>query len=377
MQDAFLELDRIIYKQINLEATTTLIFIGGIHGNEPAGILGLHRVIETIRNHDLTLQGNFYVLAGNLNAIQKNIRYENTDLNRLWTHENIQKITTKTTFNSQEEKELAELYQCINNILNTHSGTFIFIDLHTTSSKTIPFVTISDSLKNRKFVSNFQLPIILGIEEYLDGPLLTYINEFGHIALGFEAGQHEDSEAIKNCESFIWQVLITAKAVSKNAVAQLNLSLNGFQKLDTNANFYEISYRYQLDKEENFTMKPGFVNFDTIQKSEVLAISNEKAVKASVSGKIFMPLYQKKGDDGFFIITKISMFWLKLSSSIRKLRLHHILRMLPGVRQDKLNSNALFVNPKIAAFLTTKIFHLFGYRKKVLKANQWYFIKRD
>jgi hypothetical protein len=42
-----------------------------------------------------------------------------------------------------------------------------------------------------------------------------------------------------------------------------------------------------------------------------------------------------------------------------------------------MNANALFVNPKIAAFLTTKIFHLFGYRKKVLKADTWYFIKRD
>ena len=377
MPNAILELNRIIYQQINPQATTTLIFIGGIHGNEPAGILGLHRVIETIRNHDLTLQGNFYALAGNLNAIQKNIRYESTDLNRLWTHENIQKITTQATFNSQEEKELAELYQCINNILNTHSGSFIFIDLHTTSADTIPFVTISDSLKNREFVSNFQLPIILGIEEYLEGPLLTYINEFGHVALGFEAGQHEEMQAVENCETFIWQTLVAGKVLSKKTIEQLDVRLETFQTLDSNSNFYQISHRYQLEKEEDFIMKPGFVNFDTIQKSEVLATSNSEAVKASVGGKIFMPLYQKQGDDGFFIITKISMFWLKLSSSIRRLRLHHVLRMLPGVRQDKLNSNALFVNPKIATFLTTKIFHLFGYRKKVLKANQWYFIKRD
>lgn len=377
MPNAILELNRIIYQHINPQATTTLIFIGGIHGNEPAGILGLHRVIERIRNHNLTLHGNFYALAGNLNAIQKNIRYESTDLNRLWTHENIQKITTQATFNSQEEKELAELYQCINNILNTHSGPFIFIDLHTTSADTIPFVTISDSLKNRDFVFNFQLPIILGIEEYLEGPLLTYINEFGHVALGFEAGQHEEIQAVENCETFIWQTLVAAKVLSKKIIEQLDVRLETFQTLDSNSNFYQISHRYQLEKEEDFTMKPGFVNFDTIQKSEVLATSNAEAVKASVGGKIFMPLYQKQGDDGFFIITKISMFWLKLSSSIRKLRLHHVLRMLPGVRKDKLNSNALFVNPKIAAFLTTKIFHLFGYRKKVLKANQWYFIKRD
>lgn len=377
MQHPFLDLNRIIYNQSNPEATTTLIFIGGIHGNEPAGIYGLQKVINRIRENEMQLRCNFYALAGNLNAIQKNIRYETSDLNRLWTHENIQKIKLQTTFNSQEEKEQSELYNCIENILNSHTGTFIFIDLHTTSAETIPFVTISDSLHNRQFVSNFKLPIILGIEEYLDGPLLTYINEFGHIALGFEAGQHEDPKAIENCETFIWQTLITSNAVEKHDVEHYEFYAQTLSNDSLTTNFYEISDRYQLKKGEHFTMNAGFKNFDSIQKSQQLATSNDEVIKASVGGKIFMPLYQSQGDDGFFIITKISVFWLQLSSVFRKLKLHHLLRILPGVQQDKANANALFVNPKIAAFLTTKIFHLFGYRKKVLKADVWYFIKRD
>ncbi|AXG68562.1 succinylglutamate desuccinylase [Kordia sp. SMS9] len=372
-----LDVKRTIYSHTNPKATKTLVFIGGIHGNEPAGIYGLQHVIAAICKHKLELQCNLYALAGNLNAIQKNIRYETTDLNRLWTHENIQKITSQTTFNSQEEKEQAELHECIQDILNTHSGTFIFIDLHTTSSETIPFITISDSLKNRAFVSNFQLPIILGIEEYLDGPLLTYINEFGYIALGFEAGQHEDPEAVKNCETFIWQALMAAEALTKHTIEPLNVLPKNFLKVKNLGTFYEISDRYHLKKEENFTMKPGFKNFDTIQKSQEIATSNSTTINANVSGKIFMPLYQKQGDDGFFIITEISTFWLKLSSMFRTLNLHHVLRILPGVQQDKSNANALIVNPKIAAFLATKIFHLFGYRKKVLKSEKWYFIKRD
>jgi len=377
MQYPILDLNRIIYSQTHPDVSTTLVFIGGIHGNEPAGIRGLQNVIDYMQQHELSLLCNFYALAGNLNAIKKNIRYETTDLNRLWTHENIQKITSQTSFDSQEEKEQAELYDCIQDILNTHTGTLIFMDLHTTSSETIPFITISDSLKNRRFVSNFKLPIILGIEEYLDGPLLTYINEFGYIALGFEAGQHEDPQAVANCERFIWQALKTSGALPQEAIKNLKLDQKTVSKHEAEHNFYEISDRYQLQQDEDFAMQPGFKNFDSIEKHQQLATSNEVAIKATVSGKIFMPLYQAQGDDGFFIITRISMFWLKLSSIFRKLHLHHILRILPGVRKDVTNTNALFVNPKIAAFLTTKIFHLFGYRKKVLKADKWYFIKRD
>ncbi|MEM6719318.1 MAG: succinylglutamate desuccinylase/aspartoacylase family protein [Bacteroidota bacterium] len=377
MHQPTIDLNRILYFQTHPEATTTLIFIGGIHGNEPAGIYGLQNVIDYIEQHEVSLNCNFYALAGNLNAIQKNIRYETTDLNRLWTHEKVQKITSQTSFTSQEEKEQAELYECIQNIIQTHTGTLVFMDLHTTSSETIPFITISDSLKNRKFVTNFKLPIILGIEEYLDGPLLTYINEFGYIALGFEAGQHEDPKAIKNCELFIWQALQTANALPQHVIQDLKLDQKNTSKQETLSNFYEISDRYQLQQGEDFAMQPGFKNFDPIEKHQHIATCNEELIKASVSGKIFMPLYQAQGDDGFFIITRISTFWLKLSSIFRKLNLHYILRILPGVRKDTANVNALFVNPKIAAFLTTKIFHLFGYRKKVLKADKWYFIKRD
>jgi succinylglutamate desuccinylase len=39
------DLQRTLYHQTHPKATTTLIFIGGIHGNEPAGIYGLQQVI--------------------------------------------------------------------------------------------------------------------------------------------------------------------------------------------------------------------------------------------------------------------------------------------------------------------------------------------
>ena len=359
------------------ENSPTVIIFGGIHGNEPAGIHSLRLVLQKIEEENIKLNGNFYAIAGNLNALRKNIRFETTDLNRIWTDENIANINKPTIDLYSEEKEQLALYQTIKEILRNDKGPFYFIDLHTTSADTIPFITISDSLNNRKFTNSFSIPVVLGIEEYLDGPLLTYINEFGHISLGFEAGQHNEPASIENSEAFIWLSLEASGCINKNAIKkfrnyQQTLTANG-----QNKDFFEIDYRYLLQNEEDFIMINGFKNFDSIKEQQVLALSNDREIKANMNGRIFMPLYQQQGNDGFFIITKISKFWLRLSKIARKLHLHHLLRLLPGIKQDSIDKYTLIVNQKTAKFLATKIFHLFGYRKKIVRDNKLHFIKRD
>ena len=124
-------------------------------------------------------------------------------------------------------------------------------------------------------------------------------------------------------------------------------------------------------------MNKGFLNFDKISKNQPLATNLGGLIKAPFNGRIFMPLYQNQGDDGFFIVTKISKFWLLLSTYFRKMRMHHVLRALPGIKQDKNDKYTLIVNHKTAKFLATEIFHLFGYRKKEIKNEKWILTKRD
>jgi succinylglutamate desuccinylase len=49
-------------------------------------------------------------------------------------------------------------------------------------------------------------------------------------------------------------------------------------------------------------MLPGFNNFDKIVKGQPLAKDKNGPIYASIDGYILMPLYQKQGEDGFFII---------------------------------------------------------------------------
>jgi len=368
-------LQRILFSYQFKSTAPTVIFIAGIHGNEPSGIYGLHNVVEYINKNSVSLKGNFYAIAGNLNALKKNIRFEKSDLNRLWTQESVVNLNEHN--DNPEKKEQSELHEVIKSILSENKGPFYFIDLHTTSSESAPFITISDSLNNRKFASSFSLPVILGIEEYLEGPLLTFINEFGHISLGFEAGQHEGLESINNCIEFIWRTLLLSGCVDRSQIKDYKSLTNRINKDNKSRKFYEVNYRYFLKDNDDFTMANNFNNFDFIKKGELLAINNKIEIKAPIDGQIFMPLYQKQGKDGFFIINKISKFWIVLSKALRKLQLHHALRLLPGIKQDPSNRYTLIVNPKTAHFLATEIFHLFGYRKKISKKNKLLFIRRD
>jgi len=177
----------------------TVIIFAGIHGNEKAGVHASDKVIQKINERHLKFKGNLHIILGNINALNKGIRFEKVDLNRIWQNDHIEALENNKGELSSEEKEQSDILIIIKNILIHQPGPFYFLDLHTTSATSVPFITISDSLNNRKFSSNFPIPVVLGIEEYLDGPLLTFINEFGHIALGFEGGSHDAPSSIVNC----------------------------------------------------------------------------------------------------------------------------------------------------------------------------------
>ncbi|WP_024772371.1 succinylglutamate desuccinylase/aspartoacylase family protein [Aquimarina macrocephali] len=364
--DQFIEIERIIGHIKGSQPGPTLIFIAGIHGNEPAGIFALHKVLNVIKNKKINIKGNIYAISGNLPALARGERYQKEDLNRLWNIDRVKDLSEQhNDFDTNTDiEQQRDIYHIIKKILNIENGPFYFMDLHTTSSKTIPFLTVNDSLLNRKYTMQYPIPMILGIEEYLDGPLLSYINELGYVSFGFEGGQHDDPAAIQNHISFIYLTMIFANSITKTDISY-NYHYNLLLKAsETPMGIYEIYWRYQIKEDEVFKMKPGFVNFQHILKGEQLAHSNGKIITASKNGRIFMPLYQNQGNDGFFAIHSVHPIFLKLSTILRKAHFDNIITILPGIHWASNKKNELTVNLKIARFFTKQFFHLLGYRSK-------------
>lgn len=167
------------------------------------------------------------------------------------------------------------------------------------------------------------------------------------------------------------------KTVAKKQIRNYKKYKLDLSKLCCRYDYFEIIYRYALRNDENFKMKMGFENFEAINKNQFLAYSNENKILAIKKGRIFMPLYQNLGEDGFFILRKISRLWLNASIVARKLKINHFLRIIPGVTKDPGNNFTLIVDPKIAKYLAKDIFHLFGYRQQIFRDGKLHFIKRD
>lgn len=348
----------------------TLIFVAGIHGNEPSGIYALREVLADLEADQSKFRGNIYAINGNLPALKKGIRYLKQDLNRLWTEETIEHIHNhKIDENAQEPSQLKAIYLSIEKILATEKGPFYFFDLHTTSSKTIPFITVNDSLLNRKYTSRYPVPLILGIEEFLEGALLSYINEKGYVAFGFEGGQHDDPSAIDNHIAFIKLSLVFSGCMEQTAIDFTKYYHHLCNKACNSRQFYEIVTHYKIKPFEEFNMFTGFTNFQRIRKGDRLATSNAKPIFSERNGLIFMPLYQGKGNDGYFIIQKTPRLFLNISTFLRKIRFDKILPLLPGVQWSSTQQDELIVNLKIARFFTRKFLHLLGYRNKKMDST--------
>ncbi|MEW7290706.1 succinylglutamate desuccinylase/aspartoacylase family protein [Aquimarina sp. 2304DJ70-9] len=364
-----LEVKRLIGHIKGSEEGPTLIFFGGIHGNEPSGVFALHKVLTELQEQNISILGSIYAISGNLWALEKGKRYDKQDLNRLWTAKSIKSLTEVSPKDNRDIGQQKDIYNTILKILEIENGPFYFMDLHSTSSKTVPFLTVNDSLLNRKFTMQYPLPMILGIEEYLEGPLLSYINELGYVSFGFEAGQHDDIASIQNHISFIYLTLVFAGSIAKTDINyeyyHLGLSTNSLDY----KHVYEIYARHKIHNADTFTMEPGFMNFQKIEKNQVLATSNGKPIISHKHGKIFMPLYQKQGNDGFFVIKRTSRFFLTLSAILRNINFDRVLPLLPGVRWGSDKKDVLTVNLKIARFFTRQFFHLLGYRSKQIDKN--------
>ncbi len=357
--------DRIIGHITTGKPGPTMVIFGGIHGNEPAGVRALEEVFRKLKTGQAGLEsGSFIAIRGNLPALERKERFLRHDLNRLWGNGRLRQALDKDREErSPEERELAEIYKGVHEILAQYPPPFYFIDLHTTSSRSLPFITINDSIINRRFSELFPVPVILGIEEYLDGPLLSYINELGFMALGFESGQHEDIQAVRNAEDFIWLALSFSGATSSKPDGEEH-----FKRLQKAAfgdhHFYEIFYRHELPEEHSFKMEEGFWSFQSLPKGTRLGTENGEPVTMEKKGILFMPLYQKQGEEGFFLIRRTPKWALKVSAWLRKWNFHSTLSWLPGVSWADTEKDRLVVNLHVARFLSKPFFHLLGYRSR-------------
>lgn len=344
-----------------------IICIGGMHGNEPAGIFAARRVLQDLGSRTPDFKGKLVAMAGNRAALARGCRYVSEDFNRMWLPERIaalDSIAFSSSLNT-EERECRELFAAFSATLAGHSGPVVFLDLHTTSAEGVPFAIAADTLLNRRLAMSIPAPLILGLEEQLDGTTLNYMNDRGYAAVGFEGGQNEAPSSIDHNEAALWTILVAARCLREDALPQIvNARATLAARTRGVPRIVEVRYRHAIEPEDEFVMEPGYVSFQRVKRGEVLAHDRCGPVRAVESGRILLPLYQSQGSDGFFLVREISPRWLQVSTLMRRMRMERMLPVLPGVRRDPHRPDTLIVDPKVARWLAVDFFHLLGYRKQ-------------
>ncbi|MEQ8552644.1 MAG: succinylglutamate desuccinylase/aspartoacylase family protein [Cyclobacteriaceae bacterium] len=278
-----------------------ILAVGGIHGNELAGIIAIHQVADRLENHNIQIKGRFLGLTGNINAVRERQRYIDKDLNRIFPRSRSKCITYCGAVS--EVNELDEFIQLIDDNVEADQEVF-YVDCHTTSSETAPYLSVNEYDKSIELADGFPLATVVGLQKVLPGCCAEYLNLRGFHGFTAEGGQHDDFASIENLEAIIWMMFCHTGAVDRKTGSEC--FPHHYQLLSKNIiegkKKFELIYHYRIAENEQFSMKPGYINFQRIEKGEWLASNQHSKIHSPYDCRILMPLYQEQGDDGFFLL---------------------------------------------------------------------------
>jgi hypothetical protein len=354
---------RVIGEARGRQPGPTLLLVAGQHGNEPGGVLAAERVLAQLTTLGIELRGELVALAGNVKALERGVRQLDHDLNRRWSDADVERIRRQPpSADDAEDAEHRALLAEIESVITRARGEVFVLDLHTTSAAGTPFVLFGDTLRQRTFGAHFPLPILLGLEEQLDGVLSQRLTRRGCITLAIEGGQHADPKSIDALEACIWVALEAAGLASRQHLSPWGPAHRLLTELrGALPHFVEVVHRHAIGPGDAFVMEPGFSNLAPARRGQLLARDVHGEILAEDDGVVMLPLYQKHGDDGFFWGRPLSRTSLVVGSALRRLGVDRLLPLLPGVHRD---GEALAIDPQARERYPSALFHGLGYRRE-------------
>lgn len=294
------------------------IILGAVHGNENAGVLALkilEKKLKYLEKHS-QLKGSIIGIKGNSEAYKKNVRFIYEDMNRLFSFE---KLKTRLSNEDPPHSELKATTKLIETIVsiaavaaNNKLSEIILLDIHTTSAQTQPFCAVASNFDSILWAKNLGVPIIRGLEEKLGGnSTVSFFNtqnlKVKTHAMILEVGQHESPTSVDFAVQSIIKTLRTFDFITpegeKLLLEEANDSALKLSKTEKNLpQSLEVVYRHALQNDDVFRMQPNFKSFDRVTTQTLLAHHNDEPVYAPLDAYLLMPLYQKQGDDGFFLV---------------------------------------------------------------------------
>lgn len=343
----------------------TVVVTGGVHGNEPAGLTAALEVLSSLRARETPLRGRVLAVTGNRAALGLGQRFVERDLNRRWDQRVIDALRARAIEGlAHEDREQRELVDLFLSLERDAAGPVVFIDLHTTSGASPPFVCLADTLGNRALADALPLPKILGLEEVLDASMLGYLTDRGHIGFAVEGGRHDEPETVARHASSLWLLLERAGSIARADVPDREAHRETVRAAARGVDpVVEIVHRHVVEGGDDFVMEPGWKSFQPVARGAVVARDRRGPIATPHAGLMLMPRYQPQGEDGYFIVRPVRPFWLGVSAALRRAGADRLVPFLPGVARAPGDPERLVVGDGWKPPMLREVMHLFGYRR--------------
>lgn len=303
-------MNRVIGEYGDIKRGELLIVLAGIHGNETAGINALEQLFGFFEDLNIPFNGKVIGLAGNIKGLETDTRYLHKDLNRQWYASKIKKlhILPYGMLNTQEDREQKALFTIIEQVLLEKGDVskIYMVDLHTTSAKGGCFTITNNIPRSQKLAIQIPVPTINKMTHILKGTTIEYFENLEVPAIAFEAGQHKEEQSVDRMKVAILQMLANMNIIQAKYLEYFKEEMEEIKAFNQGLpNAVEVFYHHAIEEEDMFEMKEGYTNFKPVKHGEILAKDKKGYIQATQNGLILMPLYQKKGSDGFFLVKEI------------------------------------------------------------------------
>lgn len=253
------------------------------------------------------VRGKVLAFSGNRPALALGVRFVSRDLNRGWHEPELDRLRRlprgELVSEDAEQRELHDAFMR----LERESSRLVFLDLHTTSGPTEPFVCFSDTPQNRALACALPVNVVLGLERTIDASMLSWASARGHVGLSFEAGQHDDPDAPLRHVRAIWMLLVAEGVVDAAVVPDtVSEAVAPSRGMSSGTRVVEVTHRHVVERGDDFEMLEGFHGFDPIEAGQIVARDRRGPVRAPESGLMLMPRYQREGEDGFFLAREVA-----------------------------------------------------------------------
>jgi len=173
-----------------------LVIVGGTHGNEPGGVKAIVQLHRVFRNREIALnRGKISFLLGNPKAYEKDLRYIDSDLNRMFVKQDPSTV---------EGKRAAQ----IEAFFEDHDDISALLDLHSVSIGDFKLLVYTkDDSANTEFalkLSSIPLHFVFH-PEHMPGTLIQAASAHGIRGLIVECGNHYAPQAVETA----WQHILT------------------------------------------------------------------------------------------------------------------------------------------------------------------------